>query len=125
MSVTDSVFVNVSNHPSALWGDDQMRAALALGDVVVDVDFPGVPSLATKADVRLMAKRVVAKVMAVAGGRRVVAHVMGELTLSFAIVGMLRAEGVVCVASSTERVVEILPDGRKASSFRFGLFREY
>lgn len=123
--MNNSIFINISNHPSNLWGDVQTKAALALGGDIVDVPFPPVPPMATSADVARLAADVVVSVHAVAAGRTVVAHVMGEMTLVFAIVSLLKTEGVVCVASTTERIAEVQPDGSKTSTFRFGHFREY
>lgn len=123
--MTDSLFVNISNHPSDLWCREQKDAALALCAALSDLPFPAVPPEATKAHVAAMASDVAGRLRSLAAGRRVVAHVMGEMSLTFALVSLLKAEGVTCVASSTERAVEVLPDGRKASSFRFVLFREY
>ena len=50
---------------------------------------------------------------------------MGEMTLTFRIVELLKAQGIRCVASTTERIVTDLPDNRKETQFAFVQFREY
>ena len=50
---------------------------------------------------------------------------MGEMTLTFRIVELLKAQGIRCVASTTERIVTDLPDNRKETQFTFVQFREY
>ena len=50
---------------------------------------------------------------------------MGEMTLTFRIVELLKAQGIRCVASTTERIVTDLTDNRKETQFSFVQFREY
>lgn len=125
MGKTTSLFVNISNHPSQEWGEAQKSAARELGRQIADIPFPPVPPLATHGDILALAQSVADQLQALAAGSPVVAHVMGELTLSYALVSLLKSRGVRCVASTSERIVEILPDGRKAAAFRFAAFREY
>lgn len=134
------MLVNVSNHPSAAWPEAQRAAAReAFGDVM-DVPFPAVPARARTEAVLETARRLALDVCdALAKAPRPVAaspaddppahaaHVMGEMTLVFALVAHLQALGVQCVASTSERVVlaENPATGEKTARFTFVCFRPY
>lgn len=51
-------------------------------------------------------------------------HLMGELTFCFILATLLEREGISCVASTTERMVEEV-DAKKISRFTFVQFRPY
>ena len=51
-------------------------------------------------------------------------HIMGELTFSYCLVNKLLAEGIKCIASTTERNTETTAEG-KFTKFNFVKFREY
>ena len=53
------------------------------------------------------------------------AMVQGEATLAHALVGGLRAHGIVALAATASRDVEENPDGSRTSHFAFVPFREY
>ena len=38
---------------------------------------------------------------------------------------LIKSLGVICVASTTERLVKMMSDGKKISDFKFVQFREY
>lgn len=122
------VFVNLSNHPIAQWGEDQVQAAKALvgpGGIIRDVPFPKVEPTSTDLNyLYRLAEETIAKVKEDQG---VVTHAMvqGEHTLTFLLVSKLQRLGIKCVAGTTDRLVETLPDGTKLSKFVFRGFREY
>lgn len=118
------VFVNLSNHPSADWSEEQKNAALAYGEII-DVSFPSVPSSCSdKAMQKIADKAVGAVVKAAYPASEVTVHVMGEMTLTYKIVNKLRARGIRCLASTTDRMVRDLGNGEKISQFHFVEFRE-
>jgi CRISPR-associated protein Csx16 len=114
-------FVNLSNHPSAGWKREQIEAALALGEHVVDVEFPKVPPGAAEENLPAIAEECVRQIPI--GTTH--ALVQGEFTLAFEIVRRLQEQGIACVAATTEREVEEAGEGRKTSRFRFVRFRGY
>lgn len=119
------VFVNLSNHPSADWSEEQKRAARAFGEIV-DVPFPSVPSSCNDRKMAKLAKKAVGAVVDVAyPASEVTVHVVGEITLTYRLVSMLKARGIRCLASTSERKVNDLGDGEKVSLFHFVSFREY
>lgn len=118
-----SKFINLSNHPSNGWSEEQQQAALRLGDIV-DLQFPPVnPTMATD-QVKKMADELVTTILGYGKPADLTVHIMGEMTLSYNIVAALCQLGVCCVASTTERIVTEV-DGKKVSEFHFVQFREY
>ena len=121
-----SVFINLTNHPSATWEADQLAAAELLGRVI-DILFPMVSPDATTDEVHQLADLLVADVLLTAETAQATAtvHVMGEHTLTHALIVRLKEKGIKCVASTTERNTIMLPDGKRLTDFKFVQFREY
>lgn len=118
------MFINLTNHPSALWDENQLAAARQYGEIE-DLSFPDVLPTATAAEVQQLADHYTSLIIEMAGSKPAVVHVMGEMTFTTAVVSRLKAEGIKCVASTTERNTITMPDGKKVSEFRFVQFREY
>ena len=116
------MFINLTNHPSPGWSEDQLKAAQQYGEVV-DFSFPNIEPFFTSEDIYELANKVVEGIKALDSNP--VVHVMGEMTFTYAVVSRLKALGVTCVASTTERLVKMMPDGKKISEFKFVQFREY
>jgi len=115
-----STFINLSNHPSAAWGDAQKEAALKYGELV-DVQFPAVDPRASKEEVEALAEKILKQVLELSP-----AAVMcqGEFTLAYAIVNLLKKNGIPALAGCSDRLVEER-DGKRISEFVFVQFREY
>ena len=119
---TASGLLNLSNHPSERWSAEQLQAALDAYTRIEDMPFPQVPPDASSGDIDQLAQEYLEKVLA----RKVGAvHLMGEMTFTFALVQKLQAQGIPCIASTTERQAIDLGDGRKEMQFRFVRFRTY
>lgn len=119
------MFVNLSNHPSTLWNEEQALAAKALGGTIVDLPFPTIDPSGDENHIANLVDEYVEKVLALGEPAELTVHIMGEMTFTFAIITKLLAASVNCVASTTERITRQLPDGRKESIFRFVRFRKY
>lgn len=117
------MFINLTNHPSENWSEEQLSAARQYGDIV-DLPFPIIEPTFTKADILFLVKESTDAIMAIKDGETVV-HVMGEMTFTHNLVNALKDAGITCLASTTERNTIMLPDGRKISDFKFIKFREY
>lgn len=122
-----TVFLNLSNHPSAGWSDEQRHAALALGcRSLEDLPFPGVPPEADEAELATLAAATLEAAME---HKPAAAMVAGEPGLVALLVAGLQARGVRCYTATTRReAVEALQaDGtvRKTSTFRFVRWRAY
>lgn len=117
------IFINLSNHPSSGWSEGQLTAAQRIGDIV-DLPFPPVAPGASADEVKQMADGLVERILETGAPTTLTVHIMGEMTLCFAVVERLHKHGVCCVASTTERLVTEV-DGKKVSEFHFVQFREY
>lgn len=117
------MLINFSNHPSAQWGAEQMEAARAYGEVE-DVSFPVVAPEMSAAEVNKLADEY-ADMLLKLYGSSVTIHLMGEMTFTFMVVTRLKACGVKCIASTTERKTTYNSEGIKLSEFSFVKFREY
>ncbi|GIX17745.1 MAG: hypothetical protein KatS3mg119_1931 [Rhodothalassiaceae bacterium] len=115
------IFLNISNHPSDGWPEEQRQAALKLADEVHDLPFPCVPPDAGEQEIERLARGLVARIPEGTGH----ALVQGEFTLTCQLVRCLQARGITCWAATTARDVEERPDGTKVSRFRFVRLRRY
>ena len=117
------LFLNLTNHPSALWEAKQLATAGQYG-TVEDMPFPDISPEATDRELLDLAEKTAEEILQKAEGADLTLHVMGEMTFTYRLVSLLKAEGITCVASTSERIAEE-QDGVKTSEFRFVKFREY
>lgn len=123
---SSSLFINLSNHPSANWSEIQIEAAKKYGKII-DVEFPSVDETLGEDYIRQLVEDRMAVIMTVSNNLAVpvTVHIMGEMTFTFAMVTELKKCGCKCVASTTKRIAEEFCDGTKTSRFEFCKFREY
>ena len=119
-----SLFLNLSNHPSSLWDEDQLAEAKKLGEIV-DMEFPVVNPCATTMELDEVAQKLVDDIRKLAGENNITVHVMGEMSLTYKVVQRLISWGIRCVCSTTQRIVTEDADGRKVTEFHFEQFRDY
>ena len=117
------LFLNLSNHPSSAWSDEQLAAARQYGEVK-DMEFPAIGPDADEAAIVALAEEYEKKIMDLAKNKHLTVHIMGEMTFTFCLVERLKRKGIDCVASTTNRQVEER-DGQKVSTFQFVRFRNY
>ena len=118
------LFINLSNHPSSSWSDEQRNVALKYGEII-DMDFPQIKSTGDENYVSQSVQQKHAEILQLAKTNNVTVHVMGESNFVFTLVSLLRLDDIKCVASTTERIVEEEEEGKKISTFKFVQFREY
>lgn len=124
-SERERVFLNLSNHPFGEWFADQISCAQNYGRIC-DWDFPQVDSALSSMDIDSRAEDITSEVLSVYAGCDLTVHVMGEMTMTYALVSKLKSCGIRCVASCSERVSSFDPEtGVKSSVFKFEGFREY
>ena len=116
------MFINLTNHPSSGWSNEQLEAAQQYGEIV-DLSFPTIEPTFTSKDIHELADVVVEGIQDL--DISPVVHVMGEMTFTYAVVARLKARGITCLASTTERNTIMTADGKKISEFKFVQFREY
>ena len=120
------MLINLSNHPFAKWSHPQKDAAQKYG-LVVDLAFPVVQPLASTQEIGGLAEIYKGKVLYMLKNSTQsvnAVHLMGELTFSFALLQLLQQEKVICVASTTNRIVAETGNS-KTVEFDFCQFREY
>lgn len=116
-----SVFLNISNHPSDKWTEEQTDAAKKFTTSVVDVKPPMVPPTYSIEDVEELCRVLVNSIPEMATH----AMVSTEYTLTASIVRNLQGKGIICYAATTERsILEIAPN-KKTVVFKFIRFRRY
>ena len=113
------MLLNLTNHPSANWSEEQLAAA---GGKDLDLAFPQVAPDGDEAYIENLAKEYCNKILQTPNVTTV--HIMGEMNFTFSLITKLKAVGIRCVASTTERVVTE-KNGQKISTFNFIRFREY
>lgn len=121
------MLLNLSNHPSTLWCDKQIQAAMQFGKCV-DLPFPKILSDGDEVYIADLVEEYYQKIMEISRDidvHNLTVHLMGEMTFTYALVNRLTSEGIRCIASTTERNVVEYSNGQKESQFQFVRFREY
>ena len=119
------MFINLTNHPSSGWSEEQLAAAHLYSDHIMDLKFPNIqPEFSTEM-VKKYAEMTVGIITTTCKSEKTVVHVMGEMTYTYHVVALLKAQGIKCVASTTERITKTLPNGDEVKPFKFIQFREY
>lgn len=123
-STLHKLFINLSNHPSSQWKEEQLCAARDFGEIM-DMPFPQVNPDAMAEDVNSIANDLVDKIKVLESDNDVVVHVMGEMGLTYCIVKKLSAIGIRCVCSTSYRIVKEEDEGKRLVEFHFNKFRDY
>lgn len=116
------MLLNLSNHPSETWTEKQKNTAEQKFSAIMDMGFPKIdPSWNTK----VIEELALDYMELITENKPEAVHIMGEFTFTFALVALLQKEGIRCIASTTERIVEEKEGGIRETSFRFVQFRDY
>jgi len=122
------VKINISNHQSIMWTDEQLRAAgYSHPGNIMNIPFPAVPVDAGEFDLIRMRDGVIQQVRSLRLPPCRV-HVAGEPVLTVLLVRELQGLGYIPVAAITTREsTEELVDGKvfKRSVFQFHGWRQY
>ncbi len=115
------MLLNLTNHPSKQWSAKQYDHAIKLYQEVQDLPFPQISPALDSASLDFLVEEYEHKIRQIDPS---VVHVMGEMTFSFRLVQKLKSAGILCIASTTERITEQIGD-TKTSRFEFIQFRPY
>lgn len=115
------MLLNLSNHPFSNWPENQKEIALRIYGHVEDLGFPLIHPEWTHDQVEQLAEQWLSKIKLLPPAT---VHLMGELTFCFILADKCRQAGIACVASTTERIVEMKGE-QKVSVFQFRQFRPY
>lgn len=125
MERTMSTFINLSNHTSSKWSEKQLNAAKKLGDII-DMQFPDIDPEAAMEEIAAQAADYYNKIHKF---QDPIVMVQGEFTFTYALVSLLRKNGILTVSACTKRMTkeQQQPDGTvvKTSIFEFVQFRQY
>ena len=119
------MLINLSNHPSDKWSEAQTAAANEQFGEIVDLPFPQIEPDATPDDITKIAQDYLNRVHQKANPETTAIHIMGEMTLTYQLVALLKDAGYRCYASTTVREVYEQEPGKKTVIFQFVKFREY
>jgi hypothetical protein len=121
------MLINLSNHPFEKWDDAHKQAAFSHYGIVEDFAFPEVnPNADTDEVTRLAAEYLSACItkLETTDGKKDAIHISGEPCFLFQFVTLAKAQGILCVSSTTRRLVT--SEGKiKTSVFQFVNFRKY
>ena len=123
------MLLNLSNHPSSTWPPEQIKAAEEQYEQIKDINFPEIDPALEPDEIFALACEYEVKCLEILRNAPEyefhTVHIMGELTFCYTLVHLLQAEDVVCIASTTTRKNQTLPDGQPKVHFNFQRFREY
>ena len=121
----NSVFINLSNHPSNKWDEGQKKAALRHGEII-DMPFPKIPAQADESEVEKLADQYLARILEY---KCSAVMIQGEFTFTYHLVKMLEEAGIPALAACSERKVEEIVNSdysvSKKVDFHFVRFRKY
>lgn len=121
------MLINLSNHPYALWSEEQKIAATFYGETV-DLSFPAVDPSGDEAYIAELANSYFEKIIVISKSNDfsdLTVHLMGEMTFVYNLLALLQEAGIRSVASTTDRQNKDLGNGQKESQFQFVRFRKY
>ena len=120
------MLINLSNHPSKYWSEQQLALACKRWGRVVDMPFPAIVPTSDTIAVQQLATEYYERCVEMLGGTTETSavHLMGEMVFCCHLVAMLKAAGISVVASTAERSVRYVGD-TKETIFDFVTFREY
>lgn len=121
----NKILINYSNHPYDYWDSKQKEAAQTYGKVI-DIPFPKVNEKEDETYIEQLAEKCMLDILSQGNKTEITVHLMGELTLTFALLKRLQKLGIRCIASTSKRMVKEEVSGKKEEViFIFERFREY
>ena len=118
------MLINLSNHPSEKWGEDQKNATFQKFGDIKDYHFPEINPEATTSEIRETAQKIFIEIRN-ANHSEYCIHLMGEFTFCYQFARLCEINAIPCFVSTTKREVEIKENGEKISKFKFIKFRPY
>jgi len=114
--------INISNHPSTRWSDEQKEASKEFASEIIDVPFPLVNPSANTAEICQLANDIFYKHI-VPKRKNCILMIQGEFSLRYALFMLCKANGFSIAIPTTKREVQekFLPDGSviKQAVFKF------
>jgi len=121
------MLINLSNHPFDSWDEQHKSEAFRIFGSVTDIAFPEVDPNASTGEVVILANMFLndcmAKLLHSTDVTNAV-HISGEPSFLFWFVTLAKSKEIVCVCSTTKRIVTNHENVKK-SVFHFVKFRSY
>lgn len=120
----EDFFINCSNHPSESWGKKQTMEARKYGKII-DIPFPQIKSTMGRGDIMQTVDQVYQEIILY---HPQAVMCMGEFVTVYHLVNKLKADGILVLATVSERrVTEMVRNGQtiRNAVFEFQGFREY
>lgn len=121
------MIINLSNHPVKEWSEEQVIMARQRFGEIYDMPFPDIDpewEISAVHKLAMFYSRQCSQSLENSKDPHNAIHIMGELTFCFQFVRLMQQHGVLCLASTTERIAEVTANG-KISRFVFKSFRPY
>jgi hypothetical protein len=120
------MLINLSNHPFLHWDESQRSASEKYGKCI-DLTFPSIDPFGDEKYIDSISEDYLLKILKLKteNDEEIVVHLMGEMTFVFSLLEKLKKEGIRCIASTTERLIEYYDEGVKKTQFSFVRFRDY
>ncbi len=115
------MLINLSNHPSTNWSENQINIGNVSFGQIIDLPFPQIDPESSEKDIEILVAEYHQKIVNL---QPKAVHIMGELVFTHKLVNSLKKIPIACVASTTHRNT-IEKDGVKTSVFEFVKFRYY
>lgn len=116
------MLLNLTNHPSVNWPENQKNIALETYGNIEDMPFPQINPEWDEDKIDQLVEEYVQKIKEI---NPEAVHIMGEMTFVFRLITQLKDRGIACLASTTERLAVEDDKGNKTSTFSFVRFRKY
>jgi len=117
------VIINLSNHPSSDWNNEQISAA---GGEIIDVPFPAIDPNYDDEEIDSLVSKYFDIIMSYKDKyENIIVHIMGEMTFLFKLVTLLKSKDIQCIASTTDRIVKEIGPNKKEVKFKFIRYRQY
>ncbi|MCH7974839.1 MAG: hypothetical protein IH949_13340 [Bacteroidetes bacterium] len=122
------MLINLSNHSSYKWSKEQTVAAKKAYGRIVDLNFPEILPGADLTEIKQIGREYFTKIenfLIQSKDENNAVHIMGEFTFTYNLLGRLKQNNILTVASTTLREVCEDKNGNKLSKFNFIQFRNY
>lgn len=116
------MLLNLSNHPSSNWPESQKKTSIELYGRVEDMPFPQINPEMNESELDVCVEEYFQKILRLNPSA---VHIMGEMTFVYQLVTKLKNKGMICIASTTQRIAVEDGSGNKISKFQFVRFRKY
>lgn len=121
------MLINITHHPHTKWSDSQLEAAHNRFGEITDCPFPIINPADSINDVQQKAEQLLEQVLEIQHQQQapIAVHLMGEMSLVYSLLRLLRENNIQTYASTSERIVTNQENGSRNVVFKFNKFRPY